>query len=75
MSSETGDGQRKKHRHDLHQEDHGSVYAAGTTRGIQAVLGLWIAITFVLVAWAMLDASRAPHASSQDTAAASEPAA
>jgi hypothetical protein len=73
MSSETDDGQRKKHRHDLGQEDHGSVYAAGTTRGIQAVLGLWIAITFVLVAWAMLDASRAPH-ESPAPAAASEPA-
>ncbi len=71
--SEHADGQRKKHRHDLGQEDHGSVYAAGTTRAIQAVLGLWIAITFVLVAWAMLDASRAPHESSAP-AAASEPA-
>ena len=47
---------RKKHRHELHQEDHGSVYAARTTRGIQAVMGACILMTFVLVLWAMSDA-------------------
>ncbi len=30
--------------------------AAGTTRGIQMVLGLWIALTFLAVIWAMIDA-------------------
>jgi len=69
MSGETSEG-RKKHRHDLGQEDHGSVYAEGTTRGIQAVLGLWIAITFALVAWAMVDAS-ATHPSRESPAVTS----
>jgi hypothetical protein len=54
----TTDEPRKKHRHDLGQEDHGPVVAAGTTRGIQVVLGMWIAITFVLVIWALLEAGR-----------------
>ncbi len=51
---------RKKHRHDLGQEDHGSKLAAGTTRAIQALLGLWIALTFVLVVWALVDGTRKP---------------
>jgi len=50
--------QRKKHRHDLGQEDHGPKLAAGTTRGIQTLLGLWIALTLVLVVYALVDASR-----------------
>ena len=74
MSGETSEGQRKKHRHDLGQEDHGSVYAAGTTRGIQAVLGIWIAVTFLLVAWAMADASSSHPAPPQPPTAAAEPA-
>jgi hypothetical protein len=49
---------RKKHRHDLGQEDHGSKLAAGTTRAIQALLGLWIAATFILVVWALVDGTR-----------------
>lgn len=53
-------GERKKHRHDLGQEDHGPKYAAGTTRAIQTLLGLWIALTLALAAYAIVDASRAP---------------
>ena len=49
---------RKKHRHDLGQEDHGPKLAAGTTRGIQTLLGLWIALTIAFVIYAMVDASR-----------------
>jgi hypothetical protein len=49
---------RRKHRHDLGHEDHGAKLAAGTTRGIQALLGLWIALTLVLVIYVMVDASR-----------------
>ncbi|HEX4449298.1 MAG TPA: hypothetical protein VH143_00455 [Kofleriaceae bacterium] len=49
---------RKKHRHDLGQEDHGPKLAAGTTKAIQALLGLWIALTFGLVVYALVDAAR-----------------
>lgn len=49
---------RRKHRHDLGHEDHGPKVAAGTTRAIQALLGLWIALTLGLVVYAMVDASR-----------------
>jgi len=49
---------RRKHRHDLGHEDHGPKLAAGTTRAIQALLGLWIALTLVLVVYAMVDAQR-----------------
>jgi hypothetical protein len=49
---------RRKHRHDLGQEDHGPKLAAGTTRTIQTLLGLWIALTLVLVIYAMIDGSR-----------------
>ena len=50
--------QRKKHRHDLGHEDHGPKLAAKTTRGIQTILGLWIALTLGLVVYALIDASR-----------------
>jgi hypothetical protein len=50
---------RRKHRHDLGHEDHGPVLAEGTTKAIQAMLGLWIALTFAAVLWAMVDAGRA----------------
>jgi hypothetical protein len=55
-------GPRKKHRHDLGHEDHGAKLAYGTTRAIQGLLGLWIALTLVFVVYAMVDAvrSRAP---------------
>ncbi|HTJ47010.1 MAG TPA: hypothetical protein VL463_33140 [Kofleriaceae bacterium] len=71
--SEHAEGQRKKHRHDLGQEDHGSVYAARTTRGIQAVLGIWIAVTFILVGWAMFDASGTHPAPPEAPAATATP--
>ncbi len=59
MSSTTTDAPRRKHRHDLGQEDHGAKLAAGTTKAIQALLGLWIALTLVFVIYAMVDAVRA----------------
>jgi hypothetical protein len=51
---------RKKHRHDLGQEDHGAKLAEGTTRAIQVLLGLWIALTLGLVVYVLIDAAR-PH--------------
>jgi hypothetical protein len=51
--------QRRKHRHDLGHEDHGAKLAAGTTRAIQALLGVWIALTLVLVVYVLVDTSRA----------------
>ncbi len=59
----------KKHRHDLGHEDHGPKLAAGTTRAIQTLLGLWIALTMVLVVYALVDATRP-----KDVAPASTPA-
>ena len=53
-------GPPKKHRHDLGQEDHGPKLAAGTTRVIQTLLGMWIALTAALVVYALVDASRTP---------------
>jgi hypothetical protein len=53
--------ERKKHRHDLGQEDHGSKLAAGTTRAIQSMLGLWIALTLGFVVYALVDATRAKN--------------
>jgi hypothetical protein len=50
---------RHKHRHDLGEEDHGPKVAASTTRAIQALLGLWIALTLVLVVYALVDVARA----------------
>ncbi len=50
--------QRRKHRHDLGQEDHGPVVTTSTTRAIQTLLGLWIALTLVLVVYALVDGSR-----------------
>lgn len=44
---------RRKHRHDLGQEDHGPKLTVGTTRAIQTLLGLWIALTLALVAYAI----------------------
>jgi hypothetical protein len=51
---------RHKHRHDLGHEDHGPVLAAHTTRGIQALLGLWIALTLALVVYVLVGAA-GPH--------------
>jgi hypothetical protein len=53
---------RKKHRHDLGHEDHGPVLAEGTTKAIQGLLGLWIALTFASVLWLLVDASRSSTA-------------
>lgn len=49
---------RRKHRHDLGHEDHGPKLAAGTTRGIQILLGLWIALTLLFVVYALVDSAR-----------------
>ena len=49
----------RKHRHDLEHEDHGPKLAEGTTRNIQILLGLWIALTLCLVVYALVDGSRA----------------
>ncbi|MBA3821013.1 MAG: hypothetical protein H0X17_19160 [Deltaproteobacteria bacterium] len=57
-SSEIPGTQRRKHRHDLGHEDHGPVVATGTTRAIQILLGLWIALTLALVVYSLVDASR-----------------
>ena len=56
--SEIPGTQRKKHRHDLGHEDHGPVVTTGTTRAIQMMLGLWIALTLALVVYALVDGSR-----------------
>lgn len=56
--SEIAGTQRRKHRHDLGHEDHGAKLAEGTTRGIQVILGLWIALTLCLVVYVLVDASR-----------------
>ena len=58
MAQEHPGTERKKHRHDLGQEDHGPKLAAGTTRAIQTLLGLWIALTLGLVVYALVDATR-----------------
>lgn len=49
---------RHKHRHDLGHEDHGPKLAAHVTHAIQALLGLWIALTLALVVYALVDATR-----------------
>jgi len=49
---------RRKHRHDLGHEDHGPRLAARTTRGIQTLLGLWIALTLALVVYALVGGAR-----------------
>ena len=49
---------RRKHRHDLGHEDHGAKLAAGTTRAIQTLLGLWIALSLVLVVYTLIDGVR-----------------
>lgn len=56
----------KKHRHDLGHEDHGPKVAAGTTRAIQIILGLWIALTLVFVVYTLVDMSR-PKSPVSDT--------
>jgi hypothetical protein len=58
MDSEAAGTPLRKHRHDLGHEDHGPKLAAGTTRAIQTLLGLWIALTLVLVVYALVDGTR-----------------
>ena len=55
---------RHKHRHDLGHVDHGPKLAARTSHAIQALLGLWIALTLGLVVYVLVDATRsqAPRA-------------
>lgn len=64
---------RRKHRHDLGQEDHGPKLASGTTRAIQTLLGLWIALTLVLVVYAMIDGSRPKPTATPSPAASTTP--
>jgi hypothetical protein len=59
--SEIAGTPRKKHRHDLGHEDHGPKVAEGTTKGIQMLLGLWIALSLGLVLYLLVDGAR-PHA-------------
>jgi hypothetical protein len=58
MAQEHPGTDRRKHRHDLGHEDHGPKLAAGTTKAIQTLLGLWIALTLGLVVYVIIDASR-----------------
>ncbi len=58
MAQEFSGTPRRKHRHDLGQEDHGPKLAVGTTRAIQTLLGLWIALSLAFVVYALVDASR-----------------
>jgi hypothetical protein len=58
---------RRKHRHDLGHEDHGAKLAAGTTRAIQTLLGLWIALTLVLVVYALIDGAHPRDATTPTT--------
>jgi hypothetical protein len=57
---------RQKHRHDLGHEDHGPKLASRTTHAIQALLGLWIALTLALVVYALVDARRDPGTANRD---------
>lgn len=73
-ASEIPGTQRRKHRHDLGHEDHGPQVAVGTTRAIQTLLGLWIALTVGLVVYALVDASRPkPEAAMSDTSDTTAP--
>ncbi|MFN0249030.1 MAG: hypothetical protein ACKV2T_19245 [Kofleriaceae bacterium] len=59
--SEIAGTPRRKHRHDLGHEDHGPKVAQGTTKAIQILLGLWIALSLGLVLYLLVDGAR-PHA-------------
>lgn len=73
MAQEFSGSPRKKHRHDLGEEDHGPKLAAGTTRAIQILLGLWIALTVCFTLYALVDASRPTSPSSADRSDAGRP--
>jgi len=64
---------RRKHRHDLGHEDHGPKLAAGTTRAIQILLGLWIALSLVLLAVALVGSARPDPATGEAPAATGAP--
>jgi hypothetical protein len=64
---------RHKHRHDLGQEDHGPKLAARTTHAIQALLGLWIALTLALVVYALVGVVRTPEPRATDRGAEVSP--
>jgi len=64
---------RRKHRHDLGHEDHGPKLAAGTTRAIQILLGLWIALTLLFVVYALVDGARPRDPGSLPPASAAVP--
>jgi len=57
-AGESPGAHRRKHRHDLGQEDHGPKLAQSTTHAIQMLLGLWIALTLVFVVYALVDGTR-----------------
>jgi len=63
---------RRKHRHDLGHEDHGPKVAESTTRGIQTILGLWIALTLGLVVYVLVDGNR-PRSATPRPAPTSSP--
>ncbi len=71
-STEVPGTPRRKHRHDLGHEDHGPKVAESTTRGIQTILGLWIALTLGLVVYVLVDGNR-PHAMTPRPAPTSTP--
>ena len=78
MTAEAPGPARKKHRHDLGEEDHGPVLAAGPTRAIQALLFLWIVLTVALVVYTLIEVSRprsAPMLPRTDPHSADTPAA
>jgi hypothetical protein len=60
---------RRKHRHDLGHEDHGPKLAEGTTRAIQTLLGLWIALTLIFTVFALVDGARPRASTSAETPA------
>jgi hypothetical protein len=66
---------RHKHRHDLGQEDHGPKLAAHVTHAIQALLGLWIALTLALVVYVLVDTTRTsgPRGAERGAAASPDP--
>jgi hypothetical protein len=64
---------RRKHRHDLGHEDHGPKLAAGTTWAIQMLLGLWIALTLVLVVYAVVGSAGPPSATTPAAGSAATP--
>ena len=64
----------KKHRHELGLEDHGPVMAAGTTRAIQIILGMWIVGTLALVVYTLVAATRPSSTPIMNSPAAVAPA-